>query len=370
MKSLLRMVLPFTFITAAATTTCIFQALSYLLIKPFSLPLHRTIVLHFSYAFFLLSTFALERWSNMKFKAYGDPIPPKKSTFIILNHSSSVDFLIGLAYLAKLGFPNPGNTKSAVKDALANVPLFGTILKFTEFLFLSRSWDADRDSFIGKLSDLRDFGSTVSPFSVVLFPEGTRLTPERHLQSKAYTDSINQPALTHVLYPRFRGFITVVDTLGDRLDGIIDGTFIFEREHPSLKHVIAGSCKTIVHVHTTFHPIESIPKGEEEMESWLRDRWYEKEQRIANYHKDPSSLGTPNNKQLFPVEHPSALPLFGLVAFFGVIASIVVNYVSKIPNGLIVLSVLSVGTVVLVGISTMLSNRSSPKKSKSKPKIT
>lgn len=162
----------------------------------------------------------------------------------------------------------------------------------------------------------------------------------------------------------------MVDTLGDRLDGIIDGTFIFEREHPSLKHVIAGSCKTIVHVHTTFHPIESIPKGEEEMESWLRDRWYEKEQRIANYHKDPSSLGTPNNKQLFPVEHPSALPLFGLVAFFGVIASIVVNYVSKIPNGLIVLSVLSVGTVVLVGISTMLSNRPSPKKSKSKPKIT
>lgn len=360
------MIAAFTFITAAAATTCIFEGLSYLIVKPMSLALHRRIVMNFSYAFFLISTFVLERGSSMTFKVYGDPIPPNKNSFIILNHSSSVDFLIGLAYLAKLGFPNPGNTKSAVKDALGKVPLFGTVLIFTQFLFLSRSWVADQVSFVKRLTALRNFRESVAPFTLVLFPEGTRLTPERLKHSKEYAESINQQPLNHVLFPRFRGFATVVQTLANQLDGIVDGTFIFENGHPSLKDAIAGTSKTIIHVHTKFHPIDSIPKDEQEMESWLRDRWYEKEKRIEDFHRDPSSIGQPENKSLFPVPHPSLGPLYALVVAFVFLAAVVMYFVSKIPNGLTILSSLSALSVLLVGVFTILTNRPTARKSKTK----
>lgn len=358
-KSILHLIASFTFITSAATTACFFQGLSYILVRPFSSTQHRRICVRFTYAFFLMSTFLLERWSSVMFKGYGDPIPPKKSTFIILNHSSSVDFLIGLAYLAKLGYPHPGNAKSAVKAALGTVPLFGTTLFFAEFLFLSRSWAADRETFVKKLLSLRDFEKTIGPFSFVLFPEGTRLTPERQKRCNAYTESIGEPPLNHLLYPRFKGFTTTLEALGDRLDGIVDATLIFDNDHPSLKRTISGNSNTLIHAHTKYYPIDTLPKGEEELQKWLKDRWYEKEERIVNFRRDPKTLGDSCNDTLFPVEHPSLLPLIALVVFFFVLAVVSLYVASKFPRGIFTLTFCSLWVAVLVGMLTMINNRPS-----------
>lgn len=357
-KSFLGLVVVFTFTTAAAASACLFEALSYALVRPFSLSTHRHITLRFTRAFFLISTFLLEIWSNITFKMYGDRVPKDKSFFVILNHSSSLDFLIGLAYLAKLGFPYPGNAKSAVKAALGNVPLFGTTLFFAEFIFLSRAWAADRVNFVNSLLSLRNYEQVGSPLCFVLFPEGTRLTPDRLRRSNEHTKAIGEPPMNYVLYPRFKGFTTVIETMQDRFDGILDATLMFEGSQPSLKDSLSGKCDTVVHVHTTYFPMKDLPKGDEQLQKWIRDRWYEKEERISSFNRNISSLGK-QDSFFFPNEKPSLIPLYGLVVSFSCLSIACIHLFSKIPNGILILSLLSVTSVVVVGVLTMISNRPS-----------
>lgn len=355
------------FITAAAASVaCVFQVLSLLFIRPFSLPAHRQISVFFNHAFFQISTFILERWSNIKFKSYGHPLPKNESCVIVLNHTSSVDFLLGLAYLAKMGYPSSGNAKSAVKASLSQIPLFGTILYFAEFLFLTRSWNDDRYTFISKLQSLRDFGTTVCPMWLVVFPEGTRLTRDKLEHSRQYALSKNEPVLNHVLYPRFKAFTTIIETLRDQFDGVIDATFMCEGPVPSLKDALAAKANTTIHSHISYYSMKQLPNGEQQLEQWLRDRWYEKDERMAAFRRDEKSLGTPD-PSFFPIDRPSLIPLYTLLAIF-VVSSLLTIYVfSRYQNGLFLLFTTVTIIIFIVAGLTIIANRTSKKGSSTKP---
>lgn len=349
------------FVTAAAASVaCSFQALSFLFIRPFSLRTHRRISVLFNYAFFQISTFLLEVWSQVRFKSYGDRLPKNQSCVIVLNHTSSLDFLLGLAYLAKMGYPSSGNAKSAVKSSLSQIPLFGTILYFAEFLFLTRSWNDDREAFISKLHSLRDYGATVCPMWFVLFPEGTRLTADKLERSRQFAISKNEPVLNHVLYPRFKAFTTVIGTMRDNFDGVIDATFIYEGLALSLKDALSGKASTNIHSHVSYYAMKELPLGEEQLEAWLRDRWYEKDERIAAFRSDKSSLGTADDT-FFPIEKPSLSPLFALLAIFLISAVLTIYLFSTFQNGLFILFSTVAITIVVVAILTIMANRPSKK---------
>lgn len=357
--TLISLILSFSVCFAAATTACFFQSLSYIFVKPFSFNAHRRIALHCNYAFFLVSTFLLQVWSNTTFKTYGDALPKDKSCFIIVNHSSSADFLIGLAHLAMMQYPSPGNVKSAVKASLGNIPLFGTILHFAEFLFLTRSWSADRENFLTSLHNFRDYETTVSPFWFVLFPEGTRLTPDKLQHSKQYAMSKGTDPLSHVLYPRFKAFTATMSALREQFDVVVDATYIYDSPI-SLKETLAGTANTVIHAHATCHDIKSLPEGEEQLEKWLLDRWYEKDSRISSFQENSESLGAADDS-LFPVSKASVTPFYGLVLFFAASASIILYKCSQYRNGLVLLFVSSTALLLLVAAFVIVTNRPSRK---------
>lgn len=349
----------FTICFAAAATACFFESLSYVFVRPFSNTAHRHIALQFSYSFFLVSTFLLQVWSNVTFKIYGDALPKKKSCLIILNHSSSADFLIGLAHLAKMEYPSPGNTKSVVKASLASVPIFGTTLRFAEFLFLTRSWTVDRDNFLSSLFSLREYGSSVTPFWFVLFPEGTRLTADKIQHSKEYAVSQGAIPFSNVLYPRFKAFIATVSALRDRLDLVVDATYVFNNS-PTLENVLAGKADTVIHAHAVCHEMKSLPEDDEHLQQWLLDRWREKDDRIAAFRRDPNSLG-PSNESLFPTVMPSLAAFYVLVVAYASATVWIIYLCSNYQYGLLVLFSLTALTLMLVALFVVVTNRPSQK---------
>lgn len=367
LKAYLSVVGVFLPLVGAASVACFFEALSYFLIRPISLKHHRHACTFFSRCFFLLSVFLLEDWAGMSFKSYGDRIDPLKSHLTIVNHRSDVDWLLGLAYVARFGYPYPGNAKSVVKASLGKVPLFGNILKFAEFAFLTRSWAADKDKFFKALASMGTYSETGNPLWFVLYPEGTRFTEEKQQYSEAYAATKELAPTTHVLFPRYKAFTAIVSALRDKFDGVIDATFMFEGEEPAIKRALAGRVSTVVHVHVKFYPMKDLPEAEEDLEKWLLERWYEKDKRIADFNKDISTLGKPNEEDS-DTKFSSARPFHALVAVYGFAAAATIYLFSSIPNGLYFLFVSSFGAVALTGLFTAMNIKPSQKGSGSSKK--
>ncbi|CAN8061516.1 unnamed protein product [Agarophyton chilense] len=334
----------------AATVATLFETFSFVFVRPFSLTQHRRICLRFSHAFFLLAPFLLEKWSSIKFRSYGDSISPKGSYLAVINHHSDIDWLLGLAYVSRFRYPYPGNSKSVVKASLRKVPIFGRLLHYAEFMFITRSWAADRDRFFQALKSLRGYSTTVAPLWFVLYPEGTRLTPDKLEHSQTYATSRGLKPHHNVLFPRFKAFVSIVSTLRDDFDGIVDATFMFEGKLPSMRSALAGTDNTVVHTHQRFYPMSQVPEDKAELEAWLLKRWYEKDDLLTDFKRDPQSLG-PQHESCVPAgETPSLMPFYSLVttsAFF----SVIITYAfSRIPNGL---TLLMVSTALTIGLSAV-----------------
>lgn len=248
-----------------------------------------------------------------------------------------------------------------MKASLGRVPIFGYLLHFAEFIFLTRSWAADKDKFLTRLAALCDFARSGNPLCLVLYPEGTRLTKEKHEYSRQYAESRGLKPTENVLLPRYKAFTSIIATLRDHIDGVIDATFMYEADEPTIKSTLAGTASTIVHAHINYYAINDLPQGEEQLEKWLLDRWYEKDQRIADFKADISSLGSPNENNSISNHKPSILPFYALVACFYATAIATIYALSQIRNGLFVLFSLSTAAVLLTALFVAINARPSQK---------
>lgn len=343
-------------IVGSALAGCVLECLSYMFIRPISQKIHRQIYTQVSRSYFLVGTVLLERWACIKFKTYGTQLDPSKSYLAILNHRSNMDWLLGIAYISRLGAPYPGNAKCVVKSSLAKVPLFGYLLVFAEFLFLARDWNRDKDAFLNHLKSLRTYSESGNPLFLVLYPEGTRLDANKLAYSNEYAKSMQINPTQNVLLPRYKAFTSIVSTLRDQLDGVVDTTFIFEGGVPTVSNSMAGTCKSTVHSYVKYYAMKDLPEGEGELQEWLLNRWYEKDTLIAAYNADPKALGEP--KQAFAkvagTEEPSTILFYALFGVFQAIALVTIYVFSRFPNGIAILSALSLSVVGLVAIFTVI----------------
>lgn len=326
----------FIILAGAAFVTYICQTASYFVIRPFSKITHDKLKLLFTNAFFLCSSFLLETWNRVSFKCYGDRISVGPSYLIIINHATDVDGLLGLAFTCHLGYPYPGCVKGIVKAVLGKVPLFGPMFRNAGFLFLTRSWNNDKDSFFRSIYNLREV-KNLCPLLLCLFPEGTRLTPDKLERSKEYTSSMNLPVLNNLLFPRFKAFTVSVECLRNEFDGILDTTFIYEGDELNVKSAFAGTTETTIHTHLEYIPMDQVPEGEEQLKEWLKDRWYMKDKRIQSFKDNKNSLGEPDS-DYFPIKGKRSLaPFYLLVLTFISFATLALVLVSRVQNGIVML---------------------------------
>ena len=203
----------------------------------------------------------------------------KKSYLIISNHQSWLDTLIlQLAFHKNIVFP-----KFFMKFQIFFVPILGLVCWGLEFPAMRRySKEYLKKNPHKKGEDIRRTKEycqnlPLRPTTIVNFVEGTRYTNEKAKKSD-YKKLLN---------PKAGGIAVVLNSLGDRLDGILNTTLIYESENESLWCFLCRKTKNIT-VKVEFIPIKDIPIGnyfendedKKIFQQWINDIWQKKDNLI------------------------------------------------------------------------------------------
>ncbi len=88
----------------------------------------------------------------------------------------------------------------------------GWIMQMSRFIYISRNWKTDEER-MSVMLDYLEKHATSNPFQLILFPEGTNLTPSTLRKSHKFGEQNNLPKLKNVLLPRTTGFSFIADKL-------------------------------------------------------------------------------------------------------------------------------------------------------------
>ncbi|KAI0639245.1 acyltransferase-domain-containing protein [Trametes polyzona] len=254
---------------------------------------------------------------------------PQKAV-LIANHQVYLDWLYAWALTYYMGTHK--DVFIVLKKSLKWVPIVGWGMQFYNFIFLARSWAADRLNLTKSLSWLaRRAEKEDSPLTFILYPEGTLVSPDTRPISKKYADKLGIPDMTHTLLPRSTGLHYSLRSLAPRIPSLqlLDITMAYPGIPPlhygqsyyTLRSIFCdGVPPPAVHMHIRKFDVNrevpigdvsasnpkvlpngsaksavevDIPEGEREaFEIWLRDLWREKDQLMGRF-LETGSLDAP-----------------------------------------------------------------------------
>ncbi|VVC25989.1 Acyltransferase, C-terminal domain,Phospholipid/glycerol acyltransferase [Cinara cedri] len=249
---------------------------------------------------------------NTRFIITGDRINPLDGALLIMNHRNRLDWNFlwaGMYYSAE---PPAHKLKMILKSAIRHVPFAGWVMQLCGFLYIQRRWDHDQTSMKKQLKYFSDLNDT---HQILLFPEGTDLSPNNIARSNKYADKNNLPNYKYVLHPKTTGFVFLADTMrtNKQLNAVYDLTvgypdLIPQTEMDALKGVFPKN----VHFHIKRYDESELPINGEDLKIWLNNVWQEKEKRLAYFTNVSSfSLDSPtvdNNYQ--PINNALYLAIF------------------------------------------------------------
>lgn len=231
-----------------------------------------------------------ERTHGIGVEYYGDDVPAGENAIVVANHQQMPDITF-LMFLAR-DKGRLGDMKWMLKDVIKYVPGVGWGLYFLDSFFVKRDWSRDRASIAATFSRIIADGI---PLWLMLFAEGTRLTPEKLARSQEYARRQGLDPTRHVMLPRTKGFSACVQGLRRHLDAVYDVTIAYERGVPTLWQYIRGQARR-AHLQVRRFPVEQLPPGEPELAAWLRERFREKDELLeyfyARGHFPPSAHTT------------------------------------------------------------------------------
>ena len=88
-------------------------------------------------------------------------------------------------------------------------------MQFARFIYISRKWERDEVR-IAKQVEYLGKHSADQPYQLVLFPEGTNLTPSAKEKSRLFGEKNNLKPLNYLLQPRTTGFTYLVQQMRQR----------------------------------------------------------------------------------------------------------------------------------------------------------
>jgi len=241
----------------------------------------------------------------------GDQVVPQENALLVLNHPTRTDWNFlwqGLHHAAP-----SHNAKIVLKQELRNIPGMGWCMSMSRFIYLARNWASD-SARLDKMLDYFNRTSAEGGKQIVLFPEGTNLTPKAKEKSDSFAEGSHRPKYNHVLHPRTTGFVHMARGLMDRgmLGSVLDCTIAYPDSAnvpTSEAAVLSGALPSQVHLHITRHPVASLPSTYVGLEKWLEERWREKEARLEGFHCDRVSFPASHSTQLQPRSHTLLQPL-------------------------------------------------------------
>ncbi|QRV83363.1 acyltransferase [Ceratobasidium sp. AG-Ba] len=189
-----------------------------------------------------------------------------------------------------------------LKDSLKWIPIVGWGMQFFRFIFLARSWAHDKIPLTAHLTRLaRTATTTQNPFLLLLFPEGTLVSPQTRPLSAAFAAKTGIQDMQHTLLPRSTGLLFCLRALAPHMPELklLDVTVAYPgiprggygQAYYTLRSIfMQGVPPPRVHVHLRLYDVTrdvpiGIPQGAEEaspaeravFDKWLLERWQEKD---------------------------------------------------------------------------------------------
>jgi len=265
----------------------------------------------------------------------------KEHALFLMNHHTELDWLYSWMMGDRLGIL--GNCRAFAKDPLKFVPIVGWSWALSDMVFLSRgNLDKDQKTIKEKLRNHAEFPS---PVWLLMFPEGTRFTAEKHQTSKEFASKSGLPLLEHHLTPRTKGFSFVVKHVDrDKFRAVYDVTLVEgEGSAPFDVTSLINGKACIGNVYVRRISLDDIPKDQEESAAWLHNFYKEKDELKHNY------LTTGNfTKDCTSVEPPRSLVSLVLLVVSNLMVHIPILY-SVVTGGWVVK-----GVVLLLGVTSMV----------------
>ena len=213
---------------------------------------------------------------------------------VTMNHAGEIDWLIGFCLVERSNML--GRMRAVAKEIIKYIPGYGWTFYFSGWIFVKR--DACRDlTYISEKA--KKMSESPDRLAIVILPEGTRYTPEKHKQSIDVATKRGLPVFTHHLTPRARGFHALVSSLrhDPLLKYLVDITIVTPKT-ATVSTVLKGD-EVVCDVMLCFHPICSISSSnEQESTEWLYQLFREKD-RLVQYHRDHGRF--PLEPRYFPL---------------------------------------------------------------------
>lgn len=268
---------------------------------------------------------------------------------IFSNHRGDLDWLIGLMVEDNGG--GLGCCKAIVKRELIFLPLFGFSWWAADFICINRNWQTDRRRLDAGFKRQHDYSRWAIPYTLTIFPEGTRLTEAKLVDSQEYCKSKGLPVLNHSLCPRAKGLWSAINSM--RLDNVYDITVVEGADSKKANVLTLAQC-TPAEFHVFIEKISpnDIPKNEEQFSAWLMERWQGKDERIARFQRDGQFIdatGAAADRQLLSVDSRCAQTTYGALLWW--ILSSLVFFRYCVMHGYFRLLVgTALGTLLLVAL--------------------
>ncbi|KAI6646592.1 Lysocardiolipin acyltransferase 1 isoform X2 [Oopsacas minuta] len=219
-----------------------------------------------------------------------------EKSLILMNHRTRFDWLFHWALMDKLGCQS--YSKIVLKSGMRKLPGVGVMMQMCCYIYLKRNWDRDKAYVEQILSHYRQSGRK---YQILLFPEGTNLSPNTVGISNKFAAANNLTEYTYTLHPRYTGFLFFLQNLYNptntlpkdtQLNSVIDSTVGYKGHFlVDEKSLFSGYLPEEIHFHIKQYKMSDIPSSEEEREKWLRDLWREKEERLKKFYEQDYSFG-------------------------------------------------------------------------------
>lgn len=162
---------------------------------------------------------------QMKVGAYGRIETGFDERMILIsNHQIYADWLFmwWAAYTSRMH----GAIYVVLKDSLKWIPILGTAMQLFGFIFMARNWEKDRPAMQHRLDQLRSDKDW--PMWLLLYPEGTNLSPTTIERARAYATRTGGPLLERTLLPRSTGLHFCIVNLKETVEYLYDCTIAYE----------------------------------------------------------------------------------------------------------------------------------------------
>lgn len=243
------------------------------------------------------------------------------SSLIIMNHRTRLDWLFYLAIQAR--YSSLRRFIISLKDALRHAPGAGWAMQAKQFLFLKRNWDQDK---IRIENSLKHFECVNYCPQLLLFPEGTDLTPFTRVKSKQFAKKNDLPEYEYVLHPRTTGFTSVLGYMKsyNNLQQILDVTIAYPQNIlQNETDLLSGNIpREIVFTVKAFDVDELPVHSETELARWLAERWREKESFLTAFYENKHRIDTNgfDFNQNLDIERDFILYSVGALLFWAIVS--------------------------------------------------